>query len=267
MLIADRAALLLLDPDGRRRVSARSAAAVLAGALLADLVLAGRVVADLDVTALRVLPGRDPVPRLAAALGAVTLTSGAVRATLRRLVERPLWAESVAELEKAGALVTERRHRLLVFPVVRWWPEPAVLGPQQESVAAALTAAGVRRAAAAVDPATVSLVALLAGVGGLGVVPGLPDGVDPGEAAAVLATARTLPADVLQALADIETAVPVLLQSAGGGDSGTDGGGGYSGDGGHHGHGHHGGHSDGGHSDGGSSDGGGGDGGGGGGGD
>lgn len=180
------------------------------------VVLAGRLEADGDVTALRVLPGRDPEPRLAVALEAVTVSSGAVRAGLRRLVVRPLWEESVAQLEKAGALVTERRRRLLLFSAPRWCPEQAVLGPQQES------AAGVRRAAAAVDPTTVSLAALRAGAGCLGTVPGLSADVDPGEAAAVLAVARTLPSVALQTLTDIETAAPVLLQSASGGDSGDD---------------------------------------------
>ena len=240
MLIADRAALLLLDADGRRRAPARAVAAVLAGALLSELVLRRRLDLDPGTEALRVHPGPDPEPRLAAALAVVADAGGDVGRSLRALAARPLWDDAVAALTKTGALRTERRRRFLVLTSVRWFPREESVTPLRAQVRAAVRAAG-SCGAGAVDPATVSLLVLLAGAGGLAPLlggpgdPGDPGELDPDEAVEVLAAARTLPPEALEALEDVETAVSVRAHALAGGDSSSsDTGSGNWGDG-HHG--------------------------------
>ncbi|WP_432514860.1 GPP34 family phosphoprotein [Kineococcus sp. SYSU DK001] len=226
MLIADRAALLLLDARGRRRLPARAAATVLAGALLSELVLRGDLVADAGTGALRARPAAAPGPRLAAALGAVTASGGDARRCVRALAARPLWDDAVAALGKSGAVRTERRRRFLVFTSVRWFPREGSVTALRTQVRAALQAARRRdrlAKARAVDPATVSLVVLLAGAGCLpAVAPHLPGGLDTEEAADVLAEARDLTPQAREALEDVETAVSVRVHALTGGDSSSD---------------------------------------------
>ncbi|WP_432543381.1 GPP34 family phosphoprotein [Kineococcus sp. SYSU DK002] len=262
MLIADRAALLLLDARGRRRLPARAVGTVLAGALLSELVLRGDLDADPATGALRARPGAAPGPRLAAALETVTAAGGDARRGVRALAARPVWDDAVAALGKTGAVRTERRRRLLVLTSVRWFPREGSVTAVRTQVRAALQAARRRDRPAkvrAVDPATVSLVVLLAGAGCLpAVAPHLPGGLHLEEAADVLADGRDLTPEAREALEDVETAVSVRVHALTGGDSSSSDTSTSSGSGdGHHGH-------DGG-SDGGSD--GGGDGGGGGGGD
>ena len=237
MLIADRAALLLLDADGRRRAPARAVAAVLAGALLGELVLLRRLDLDPGTEALRIHPSPDPEPRLAAALAVVADAGGDVGRSLRALAARPLWDDAVAALTKTGALRTERRRRFLVLTSVRWFPREESVTPLRTQVRAAVRAAG-SRGAGAVDPATVSLLVLLAGAGDLAPLlgdPGDPGELDPDEAVEALAAARTLPPEALEALEDVETAVSVRAHALAGGDSSSsDTGSGNWGDG-HHG--------------------------------
>nr|WP_246314263.1 GPP34 family phosphoprotein [Kineococcus aurantiacus] len=273
-MIADRVALLLLDDRGRRRVPARAAATVLAGALLSELVLRGDLEADPGTGRLLARPGAAPERRLAAALAAVTAAAGDAARSVCALADGPVWDEAVAALGKAGDLRTERRRRFLVLTTVRWFRREEAVTALQTQVRTAVSAArrrgGRTGTARAVDPATVSLVVLLAGAGCLrAVAPHLPGGMDPDEAADVLADARTLPPPAREALEDVESAVAVRVHALTGGDSSGDGTAGGSSSGGddHHGHhGHHGG-SHGGWDGGSDGGGGGGDGGGGGGGD
>ncbi|PRY12112.1 GOLPH3/VPS74 family protein [Kineococcus rhizosphaerae] len=267
MLLADQVALLLLDGRGGRRLSARAAGTVLAGALLSELVLLRRLGADPDTGVLRVRPGPALEPRLAAALAAVTDSGGDTARSVRALAAAAPWDDAVATLAKTGALRTEKRRRFLVLTSVRWFPRKGSVVGLQTRLRTALTAARKPARARAVDPATVSLAVLLAGTAALRwVVPDLPRGLDADDAAEVLAGARRLDPEFQGALEDLESAVSVR---AGAWSSDGDSSDWASGDGGGH---HHGGHHDGHHGgwDGGSdggSDGGGGDGGGGGGGD
>ncbi|WP_345710915.1 GPP34 family phosphoprotein, partial [Kineococcus glutinatus] len=215
MLIADRAALLLLDAGGRRLLPARAARGLLAGALLAELVLEGRVDADPGSGALRVLPGQEAAPRLAAALAVVAARPTPAARCVRALAARPLWEEALAALAGYDALREARTRRLLLWSSVRWPVDAAVADPVREAVRTALAAAGDRSRARAVDPGTASLVLLLSAAGCLrGVVPGLPAEPDPDEAAAALGVARRLPGAAREALEDVDAAVAALARSA-----------------------------------------------------
>ncbi|NAZ85411.1 GPP34 family phosphoprotein [Kineococcus indalonis] len=240
MLIADRAALLLLDAQGRRRLPARAAATVLAGALLSELVLLRHLQADPASGALRVRPGPQPAPRLTAALTAVTAGAGDAARTVRALAGERLWEDAASALGEAGALRTERRRRLLVLTRVRWFPREGSVAALQVQLRAALLATRLPHRAGgapAVDPATVSLLVLLAGAGCLREVVGhLPGAAGLDEAADVLADARALAPQLREALEDLETAVAVRAQALRCTGSSSDTTPGSTGDGDHGGH-------------------------------
>jgi hypothetical protein len=233
VLIADRAALLLLDAEGGRRLSSPAAATVLAGALLTDLVLRGRLDTDPETGVLRVRPGVEPEPRLAAALAVVAASSGHPGRSVRALTGRRLWDQAMAALAAESVVSVERWRRFLVFSWTRWHPDPVAVDGARTSVRAAVAAARKRRGTGSVDPATVSLVALLAGAGCLwSAVPTPPGGSDSSVAAERLTEARDLPAEVLEALRHIEIAVATRVHALSAGGSASDGGSSGSDDGG-----------------------------------
>ncbi|WP_338075080.1 GPP34 family phosphoprotein [Kineococcus vitellinus] len=229
--MADRAALLLLDAGGRRLLPARSARALLAGALLCELVLAGRLEADPDADALRVLPappagGQQP-PRLEAVAARLAQRPLPARRAVRAVAGGPVWEEAVAALGKAGAVREVRGRRSLLWSSVRWPAEEAAHLPVQREVREALVAASRRRRALVVDPGTACLVLLLSAAGCLGaVVPGLPADLEPEEAideaaealAQALERAGALPEAAVEALEGVQVAVAALARVGSGGD-------------------------------------------------
>ena len=238
MILADRAAVLLLEPSGRRRPGARAGQVVLAGALLVEVALAGRLVVDAGSG---VLVARSPdglEPRLAGALAHVARhPHDDARRHVRRLARRRPWEDAVTALAEGGVVRVERWWLLGVLPRTRW---PQVDGsvPARvcEEVTSALRAGSRRRTAAAVDVRLASLAVLLDGAGLLPAQvtePLLRAGLDVEEAVERLGDARRLPEEVLDAVEGVEAAVAAAARQAPGGDGSTlDGTSGDSGDGG-----------------------------------